>query len=139
MKRYQIRAYKHDRYSLELNAEQLFDIIEEHTSSKKAVDRTQELFAQQSSNKTYSIYNYSHLVCVDIKTDELLEGFEFDTTYITQTRAEELLDDAINNTNEPVVILDSSYQPANVLRNVDPYLYVKLLDTMLAANNLVVV
>lgn len=135
---YKVQALRQDHYSIELGADPLAEDIITFRSRNAALKHAQALHEKLSAGNENTIYNYSSIIVVDGNKDVLFVG-NFDTKYITEERAHELLNELIDNNHEPVKVFDNMYKASDVLYRNDPYLYVKLLDAYLSDEKLVVV
>lgn len=136
---YKVQALRQDHYSIELGADPLAEDVATFRSRNAALKHAQALHEKLSTGNENTIYNYSSIIVVDVSNNDVLFTGNFDTKYITEERAHELLNELIDSNHEPVKVFDNMYKASDVLYRNDPYLYVKLLDAYLSDEGLVVV
>lgn len=135
---YKVQALRQDTYSIELGADPAVEDLATFRSRNQALKHAQELHEKLSGGNENTIYNYSSIIVTNSDNDVLFVG-NFDTEYITEARAHELLNELIDSNHEPVSVFDNKYKASDVLYRVDPYTYVTLLNAYLSDKKLVVV
>lgn len=136
---YKVQALRQDTYSIELGAEPAVEDLATFRSRNQALKHAQELHEKLTEGNENTIYNYSSIIAVDVSNNDVLFVGNFETEYITEARAHELLNELIDSNHEPVKVFENMYKASDVLYRVDPYTYMTLLNAYLSDKKLVVV